>query len=1158
MSKLFTVTKNELLRYFISPLAYVYLVTFLLLNSSFAIYFGAFFERGNADLSSMFAFQPWIYLIFIPGISMRLWSEEFRNKTIVQIMTMPIATSTLVWGKYLAALTFCALALALTFPFWITVNILGQPDNMVIAVSYFSSFILAGCMLSISQTMSALTKNQVIALVLSVFANLLFFLSGLEYVLGFFRVFAPISIVDMIASFSFLTHFETLSRGLLEARDIIFFASVIIFFNFITILIISFKTSGTAHWLKSTSRNYYLLAFSCLVLVFIGINLIANNQFRNLQHDFTEEKIYTLTDTTKDLLKNLPEPIVAKLYYSPILGERNPEIRRMFDKVRLLLQQYNKISNGKFSFRIYNPKVLDDAENKAIAAGLQPFPLVDLSQNGYFGISFNDAVDNKQNLPFFSLARENFIEQDLTQKIYQLSHRKKNLGIITGLPIFDTIVSDNMVTQKWEIIRQLEELYNLNIIDSAESFNDNLDVLMIVHPRNLSPELIDKIKDYSISGGKSLVLLDATPEAPRIFSPSNQEFYPSDLGGLEEFWNFHFYNNVVIADLDNSITVDATGNYKTNPSFTQDVIQFIAQDNSMNKTTPETAKLNRILFASASPIVNTNPEESEFTTLLEPSINSALMPIDVVYQGMNPADILKFFKPDTNPKTIAARIRSKNANRPYDIIVVGDTDFLYDSFWTTSETILDNNYFIPILDNGNFVFNALEVLTGGDNLINLRGKSAKARHFDDIERLRKTKQLEFKIQEDKIFEKINKTKNDLGQIWGKKEFEGRQNFTSDELAIISSIRKNLDNLRQELSNIRVNMNNEIDRIAKDVKFYNIYIIPGCLLLGLLLISLFKNRNNLRVNDKIKLNREIIKLIVGSLFILSLGIISVQQLEKNDIAEYEGKLVFENLAGKINDIDKISLQSYNQTLHFYKENDTWKLENDKQLPVYQERVKSFLSSLLYATYYEKKSDKAEHLSKFGLEPIEIKGSPNIRIELKDKNNKIIDSFEVGKFDIDIGRGGRAAYIKFDNQFQVWLINADFVDLSTNWQTWTYSTAWNLRFGRLESINDNTNIDDIANIAKVLLNTTITPSNKIDTSLELLESLNIKIENNNSALIDIYQSGENYYIDYQIQEPINGKHLQLFADYVRGNLYTIEKPNWELIKDVLTSFKQRTER
>ena len=168
MRNLWIVTKNEFKRYFISPLAYVYLISFLILNGSFALYFGHFFDRGRADLLPMFGFQPWLYLLFIPGISMRLWAEEFRSKTIVQIMTMPVSAATLVWGKFFASWLFCALALVLTFPFWLTVNLLGDPDNGVIMLSYAGSFLLAGCMLAISQTMSDLTKNQVIALVLAV------------------------------------------------------------------------------------------------------------------------------------------------------------------------------------------------------------------------------------------------------------------------------------------------------------------------------------------------------------------------------------------------------------------------------------------------------------------------------------------------------------------------------------------------------------------------------------------------------------------------------------------------------------------------------------------------------------------------------------------------------------------------------------------------------------------------------------------------------------------------------------------------------------------------------------------------------------------------------------------------------------------------------
>ena len=173
MSKLWIVTKNELMRYFVSPLAYIYLLSFLLLNGSFAVYFGDFFNRGQADLLPMFEFQPWLFLLFIPGIAMRLWAEEFRQKTVVQIVTQPVAIRTLVLGKFFAAWLFCGLALVLTFPFWITVNILGTPDNGVIALGYVAGFVLAGCMLAISQTMSALTKNQVIALVLAVIWRLI-------------------------------------------------------------------------------------------------------------------------------------------------------------------------------------------------------------------------------------------------------------------------------------------------------------------------------------------------------------------------------------------------------------------------------------------------------------------------------------------------------------------------------------------------------------------------------------------------------------------------------------------------------------------------------------------------------------------------------------------------------------------------------------------------------------------------------------------------------------------------------------------------------------------------------------------------------------------------------------------------------------------------
>lgn len=598
MPKTWIVARNELYRYFISPLAYVYLIAFLLLNGSFTVYFGDFFNRGQADLSSMFAFQPWIYLIFIPGISMRLWAEEFRQQTIVQIMTLPVPAAAYVWGKFLASWLFCGLALLLTFPFWLTVNWLGNPDNGVILGGYLGSFLLAGCMLAISQTMSALTKNQVIALVLSVIANLLFFLSGVEYVLSFFRTFASQTFIEMIASFSFLTHFQTLANGLLELRDLFFFGTVILLFNFTTILIVGFKTSGTSGWLKSTSRNYYIFAVLLLLCGFTGLNLIANSFLRDIQYDFTAEKIYTLSPSTKRILGSLPRPVVAKLYYTPLLGQRNPEIRLLVDKLYILLRKYTRLSGGKFNFAVYHPQPLDNIEDQALAAGLQPIPLIDLNQNGFLGLTLTDEAGSRQVIPLFPLERQNFLEQDLTSQIFELFQTKPTLGIISGLPVFDSAETENgsMVNQEWEIIKQIRQFYNIKEIKTAADFPNNLQLLMLIHPHRLKPEIIEAVTDYTLRGGNSLVLLDTTAEAPRIFSPLNNEYVSSDLGELSRLWHFNYFPEAVVADLGNSITVDATTDYKNNPNFTQDIIQFAPRGNNLNRSEPETARLKSILL----------------------------------------------------------------------------------------------------------------------------------------------------------------------------------------------------------------------------------------------------------------------------------------------------------------------------------------------------------------------------------------------------------------------------------------------------------------------------------------------------------------------------------------------------------------------------------
>lgn len=1143
-SKLNIVTKNELYRYFTSPLAYVYLISFLILNGSCAFYFGDFFGRGIANLDSMFAFQPWLYLLFIPGISMRLWSEEFRNKTIIQIITMPIPVGTLIWGKFLAAWAFSGIALVLTFPFWISINILGDPDNSMIFIGYLASFLTAGAILSISAMMSALTKNQVIALVLSVFANLLFFLSGLEFVLSIFRKFMPISIIDMIASFSFLTHFNVMTKGLIELRDIFFFSSIIILFNLFTILIISFKTSGTSKLFKSNNKTYYVYIFIFVLLGFVGINLTANNLLRNIRFDFTQEKLFTLSSSTYTILEKLPEDVTIKLYYTPELGERNPEVKLTFDRVRLLLDKYKSISKNKISYKIYNPKFLDNYEDEAISNGIISIPLIDVNKNAYFGMTISDSLDNKSTIPFFNIERQDFIEQDITQKIYELHHKKKTVGILAGLNIFDYSISDSSTGQKWRIIDKISELYNVVPVSTPEEI-DSLDILMIVHPKDLKEDMISKIKEFSTSGGKIFINMDAAPESIRLYSTVSK-YIPSSAPELTDFWGFKFYNEYVIADLDNSITVDATKNYNTNVKFTQDIIQIKLHGDSLNKSLLETANLQSILMTSASPIRATS-EDIYFIPLISASENSAIMPISVVYDNLDPDYLLKYFEKDPFEKYIAARIISKDVEKPFDIIAVGDVDYLYDNFWGEVRNFLDKEYVIQILDNANFVMNALDILSGDTDLVDLRGKSAKIRKFNDVEKLRRDSQKSFTNKEFDILDKINETKSNLQEIIEKRTFEGRENFNPDELAIVASIRKDIDRLRLELSEIRENAHNDVKLVQYKYQLINVYLIPAiiCLIIAVIWF-LTRQKSNIK-SQKLEINKSFIILTILSLTILAIGFTSVYYVNQSSIDRYEDKPAFPDLVNKVNDINNISLKTNKNTLSFYKEDNFWKLKGYENQTVFQERISSFLSALIQAGIHEKKSNKAEDLRLFGLEPIETNGSKNTRVELYN-NQKEVLSFEIGKYDIDLGRGKKAAYMKYDKKFQTWLIDIDLIDLSNNWQDWSYSTLWNLRFGRLQSINGNKDATYVSNIMKDILNVHITNETIKKSSSKERSHLNLLNEDNDLITINIYKEKEDFFIGYKFSDKIKNKHLDLFAKTAKGKIFKLDKKDYDKIKNI----------
>lgn len=244
MRGLGSIFRREFAGYFATPVAYVFICIFLFSAGLFTFFVGQFFQRGQADLWAFFSFLPWLFLFFMPALSMRLWAEERRSGTLELLLTLPIGLGAVVLGKFLAAWAFTAVALACTFPLWLAVSYLGDPDHGVIVAGYAGSLLMAGGYLAIGACLSAVTKNQVVAFVLAVAIGFLFTVSGTSIVLSFFSAWAPQVLIDAIASFSFLRHFNSIIEGVIDLRDLVYFGALIAAWLYANAIIVDWRKAG--------------------------------------------------------------------------------------------------------------------------------------------------------------------------------------------------------------------------------------------------------------------------------------------------------------------------------------------------------------------------------------------------------------------------------------------------------------------------------------------------------------------------------------------------------------------------------------------------------------------------------------------------------------------------------------------------------------------------------------------------------------------------------------------------------------------------------------------------------------------------------------------------------------------------------------------------
>src|ERR1022692_4509908 len=428
MKQITPIFKREFLGYFRTPVAYVFLVAFLLISVGLAFSrFGGFLKAGIASLDAYFGFYPWIFLFIVPAAGMRLWSEEKKTGTAELLFTLPVTTLEAVIGKFLAGWAFLALAIALSFPMTITIGYLGSPDWGVVATSYLGAILMAGGFLSVCSLTSAFTKNQVISFVISLAICTVLVFLGYSGFTAFLEGFLPVGVADAISNFSFVTHFNPMVRGIVDPKDVVFFLSLMGFTLFLNVWRSSADPQRPA--MRFGSKT---LAIALLVVGLVLVNYLATSI--PARYDATSEKIYTLSPGTKALLAKITEPTTLDLYFSRNASGQFVEYKNYAERVREMLRQYVRASNGKVRLNVIDPEPDTPDEEKATAVGIQPQTIPGGSQF-YFGLVATQA-DQQKVIGALNPQREQFLEYDVSELIYGVGQTdKKKLGLITSLPL---------------------------------------------------------------------------------------------------------------------------------------------------------------------------------------------------------------------------------------------------------------------------------------------------------------------------------------------------------------------------------------------------------------------------------------------------------------------------------------------------------------------------------------------------------------------------------------------------------------------------------------------------------------------------------------------------------------------------------------------------
>jgi ABC-type uncharacterized transport system involved in gliding motility auxiliary subunit len=586
------------------------------------------------------------------------------------------------------------------------------------------------------------------------------------------------------------------------------------------------------------------------VVLFVAVNLAAEPMLRWARFDLTQGDLHSLSDGTINILQDLKDPITIKLFWSEDAAGDLPGLKVFARRVRETLGEYETRAGGKIKFLVVDPKPFSEDEDEAVGLGLQGVSLQGGSDNLYFGLAATAEDGRSLIIPFIQADRETFLEYDISQMIHTLSNPEKvKVGLLSALPIVGGPTPQNPFEAQmpWMISDQLHKQFDVEVILSEKTIPDEIDVLMVVHPHDLSDTALYAADQFVLKGGRALVFADPLSEFKSVSSPGSGIPGEGTADALLRAWGLEMETGKVVGDM----AVSQRVSYREdNRVKTVNYLPWLAlRKDLINREEVTTAQLDNLNLASVGSLLQDVNAQTSIVPLLSSSPRSMLIDAARIASAPDPAKLMSEFSPSGVSFTLAARVSGPaitafpdgapvdesadeikmehltESKNDINVVVVADSDLLQDRFWVEIQNFFGQRLAMPMADNANLVINLLDQLGGSSDLIGIRSRASTFRPFELFNRVSQEAELKYRVKEQELVSRLEAAENKLNMLQTQRQDPESPEFTSEQEEELENFRQEKVKIRRELRDVQFELRRDIERLQAWIKFINIGLVP---------------------------------------------------------------------------------------------------------------------------------------------------------------------------------------------------------------------------------------------------------------------------------------------------------------------------------------------